>query len=84
MKINRLQTQEKFRVDASMSKDMDEYSQDNFTMFRSIKMGIMDKNSESIKIEDIPEENPDENYESHEATYRDKVKDYTRKLKREK
>ena len=78
-----MQTQEKFRVDVNIPKNMDEYSQDNVAMFRSTKMGIMDKNSESIKIEDISEENPEENFESQEATYRNKIEKYPRKLKRE-
>ena len=83
MKIIQMETHEKFRVDTNISKNNDEYPKENFTMFRRTKTGIMDKNSESNKIEDIPEENPDEIFESHEATYRNKIEKYPRKLKRE-
>ena len=83
MKINRVHTHEKFRVGTNMSKDVDEYYKDNSTLFRNTKMGATEMDNESVKIEDIPRKRPEKNFESYEATYRNKTKKYTRKLKRE-
>ena len=84
MKINHMETQEKYRVDTNMSRDKDQSSKVYFTFFKNVKTGLMNNDNKSTKIGNIPEENHDEILESYKMSHRDRIENFPRKVKKEK